>query len=271
MTAWHAEHAWLGGDTAATDVLLEADGDRLTAVTPDVPCPPGATRLPGLTLPGLVNAHSHAFHRALRGRSQGPGSFWTWRDQMYALADRLDPDTYLALATATYAEMALAGISCVGEFHYLHHGPGGTPYDDPNELGTVLAEAARRAGVRLTLLDTCYLQGGFDGPLAGPQLRFGDGTVDRWAERADALEDDEGVRVGAAVHSVRAVPPDALPVVADWATRRGAPLHAHLSEQRVENTACLAATGRTPTELLAGAGRARRPDHPRARHPPHPG
>lgn len=254
MTAWHAEHVWLGGDTAVADVLLEADGDRLTAVTPGVPCPPSATRLPGLTLPGLVNAHSHAFHRALRGNAQGRGSFWTWREQMYAVAVRLDPDSYLALATATYAEMALAGISCVGEFHYLHHAPGGRPYDDPNAMSAALVEAARRAGVRLTLLDTCYLRGGFDAPLAGPQLRFGDGSVDAWAERADLLEDAEGVRVGAAVHSVRAVPVEALPVVADWAARRAAPLHAHLSEQRAENAACCAATGRTPAQLLAGAG-----------------
>ena len=98
--------------------------------------PDGAERARGLTLPGLANAHSHAFHRALRGRTQAErGSFWTWREQMYALAGRLDPDRYLALARATFAEMALAGITAVGEFHYLHHGPGGAPYDDPNAMG----------------------------------------------------------------------------------------------------------------------------------------
>ena len=138
-------------------------------------------RLPGLTLPGLANAHSHAFHRALRGAAQaGQGTFWTWREQMYQVAARLEPDSYLALARAVYAEMALAGITCVGEFHYLHHGPGGTRYADPNEMGRALIEAAAQAGVRITLIDTCYLSGGLgnDGspePLAGPQLRFGDG------------------------------------------------------------------------------------------------
>ncbi len=117
-------------------------------------------------IPGLANTHSHAFHRALRGRTQaGRGDFWTWREQMYAVADRLDPESYLALARATYAEMALAGITCVGEFHYVHHQPGGVPYSDPNAMGAALIEAAAQVGVRLTLLDTCYLAGGIDEPL----------------------------------------------------------------------------------------------------------
>ena len=116
---------------------------------------------PGLTIPGLANCHSHAFHRALRGRTQrGRGTFWTWREQMYAVAARLDPDSYLALATVTFREMVAAGITCVGEFHYLHHQPDGTPYDDPNAMGHALLEAARAAGLRITLLDTCYLTAG---------------------------------------------------------------------------------------------------------------
>ena len=120
----------------------------------------GDVRLPVWCCPGFANTHSHAFHRALRGRTHGRGgTFWTWRDRMYALADKLDPDTYAELATAVYAEMALAGITCVGEFHYLHHGPGGARYGDPNAMGEALREAARAAGVRLTLLDTCYLRG----------------------------------------------------------------------------------------------------------------
>ena len=129
MPTWWARHAWLGGAGTTPDVLLEVKGDRLVAVTPGVPRPPaGATRLEGLTLPGLANVHSHAFHRALRGRTQlGPGSFWTWRDLMYEVAARLDPDSYLALARAVFAEMALAGFTAVGEFHYLHHQPGGAP------------------------------------------------------------------------------------------------------------------------------------------------
>ena len=141
------EWAWLGGPQAQPDVLLEVDGDRIVGVGPvgagDHAGGADVERLPGLTIPGLVNAHSHAFHRALRSRTQaGTGSFWTWRDQMYRLAATLTPDSYQRLATATFAEMALAGITTVGEFHYLHHGPGGQPYDDPNAMGHALVAAA---------------------------------------------------------------------------------------------------------------------------------
>jgi formiminoglutamate deiminase len=138
----------------------------------------------------------------------------------------------------------------VGEFHYLHHGPGGTPYDDPNAMGHALIDAAADAGIRITLLDTCYLASGFGTAPEGMQERFSDGDAEAWAERASALRDAPHARIGAAIHSVRAVPADQLGTVADWARERGVPLHAHLSEQRAENEACLAATGRTPAELL---------------------
>jgi formiminoglutamate deiminase len=264
--AWLAELAWSPDFGLRSDVLIEAVGDRLTKVAPDAPSPPGATRLAGLTMPGLANAHSHAFHRALRGITQASrGTFWTWRERMYEVADRLDPDRYQALATAVYAEMALAGVSCVGEFHYLHHGPGGAPYADPNQMGRSLIEAASQAGIRITLLDACYLHGGLsaDGrpqPLAGAQLRFGDADGEAWAARAEALGQDavgglsSHARVGAAIHSVRAVPPEQMSKVVAWSHRYGAPLHAHVSEQVAENRACLAAYRATPAEVLSGAG-----------------
>jgi formiminoglutamate deiminase len=267
--AWHAELAWSPGVGVRSDVLIKAAGDRFTAVTPGMSrgdLPPGVTRLPGVTMPGLANAHSHAFHRALRGITQaGEGTFWTWRERMYQVAAALDPASYLDLARAVYAEMALAGITCVGEFHYLHHGPGGTPYADPNEMSRALISAAAQAGIRATLLDTCYLAGGLspDGtplPLAGPQLRFSDGDADAWAARAAALGADEHgmlgplVRAGAAIHSVRAVPIGQMHPVIAWAHRYGAPLHAHLSEQVAENEACLAAYRRTPAEVLYDSG-----------------
>ncbi|RKN49674.1 formimidoylglutamate deiminase [Micromonospora endolithica] len=267
MTRWLTEYAWLPEHAEPTpDVLIETDGGRITGVTPLTvgSRPPAgvdvlgdAVRLPGLTLPGLANAHSHAFHRALRGRTHGGrGDFWTWRDQMYSVAARLDPDSYLALARAVYAEMALAGITCVGEFHYLHHGPDGTPYGEANAMGAALVEAAAHAGVRLTLLDTAYLTSTVDGqPLDGPQRRFGDGNALRWAERVDAFTPDgTHARVGAAIHSVRAVPAGQLATVAGWADRRGVPLHVHLSEQPAENDACRAVHGCTPTALLAEHG-----------------
>ncbi|HEY2640596.1 MAG TPA: formimidoylglutamate deiminase [Streptosporangiaceae bacterium] len=265
--AWLAELAWSPGLGLRTGVLLEATGSRFTAVTPDAEQVPAATtRLAGLTMPGLANAHSHAFHRALRGVTQAShGTFWTWRERMYEVADRLDPDTYLALATAVYAEMTLAGVSCVGEFHYLHHGQGGKRYSDPNQMGHSLVEAARRAGLRITLLDTCYLSGGLsaDGrqqPLEGPQLRFGDDDAADWATRAAALGPDSlgqlapHARAGAAIHSVRAVPPAQMHEVVAWSHLYGAPLHAHVSEQVAENRACIAAHRATPAEVLSQAG-----------------
>jgi len=254
MTVYYAECAWLAGGPAA-NVLIEVDGGRFTAITPGMSRPEGAIRLAGLTLPGLANAHSHAFHRALRGRTQARGTFWSWRDVMYRIAALLTPDSYRALARAVYAEMALAGVTCVGEFHYLHHDTGGTRYADPNEMSAALVEAAAEAGIRITLLDACYLTSTVDGkPLAGVQERFGDGDAARWAERVSAFTPPGHARVGAAVHSVRAVPADQIPAVVEWAETRGAPLHVHLSEQRAENAACLAHHRRTPTELLADAG-----------------
>ena len=270
-TSYLLERAWLDG-AVRDDVLVEIEDGRFTSVglvreNPDLsagvlpdksgfPRLTGETRrLPGLTLPGLANCHSHAFHRALRGRTQRErGTFWTWREQMYAVAATLDPDSYFALARATYREMAAAGITTVGEFHYLHHQPDGTPYADPNAMGLALVEAAREAGIRIALLDTAYLSGGFGRPVEGPQVRYSDGDADAWAERVGDLVGHEtaDLVVGAAIHSVRAVPRDQLPVVA--AAASGRPLHVHLSEQVAENEGCLAAYGVTPTRLLADAG-----------------
>ena len=250
MTRFWAAHALLPGG-AARDVTFVVDGGRFLAVTPGT-APGDATRLPGVVLPGFADVHSHAFHRALRGRTHDRGgTFWSWRERMYAVAARLDPDSYRALARAAYAERALAGVTAVGEFHYLHHGA--RPYADPNAMGHALATAADEAGIRLTLLDTCYLTADVDGrPVEGVQRRFSDGTVDAWAARVAALRDGPGLRIGVAAHSVRAVPRGALRTVA--AVAGGRPLHVHLSEQPAENAACLAAHGRTPTGLLADEG-----------------
>ncbi|MBU8550145.1 formimidoylglutamate deiminase [Streptomyces rochei] len=254
-TYW-LEHAWLGTHVEPGVAVDVGDDGRIAAVRTDVPAPPpGAEILRGLTLPGLANAHSHAFHRALRGTVQvGSGTFWTWREVMYSVADRLTPETYLDLARAVYAEMALAGITTVGEFHYVHHAPGGAAYADPNAMGEALIQAAADAGVRITLLDTCYLSSGFGQPPDTHQLRFSDGTADAWAQRCSLLEERDHARIGAAVHSVRAVPADQLATVARWAEERRAPLHVHLSEQTAENDACHAAHGCTPTRLLADHG-----------------
>ncbi|MEU6538299.1 formimidoylglutamate deiminase [Streptomyces sp. NPDC047000] len=253
-TYW-LEHAWLGTHVEP-GVVLTAAGGRITGLRTGAPAPPpGAEVLRGLTLPGLADTHSHAFHRALRGTVQvGSGTFWTWRETMYSVADRLTPDTYHALARAVYAEMALAGVTAVGEFHYVHHAPGGTPYGDPNAMGEALIAAAAEAGVRITLLDTAYLSAGFGEPPDSHQLRFCDGSAEAWAERCSVLKERDHARIGAAIHSVRAVPAGQLVTVAEWAERRRAPLHVHLSEQPAENDACLRAHGCTPTRLLADHG-----------------
>jgi formiminoglutamate deiminase len=255
------ELAWLGGERPQSGVVIEVEGERIAAISPGVAAPPaGSERLGGLVIPGLANAHSHAFQRALRGRTDGGGgSFWTWRDQMYALAESITPHAMHTLTRATFAEMALAGVTLVGEFHYLHHGPGGVRYEDPNTMGHAVVQAAREAGLRLTLLDTCYLHGGIGVAAEGPQLRFCDADADDWRRRADELvaglgSAKDSVRIGAAIHSVRAVDPASANTVAAWAADRAAPLHAHVSEQPAENEACVEAYGASPTELLERAG-----------------
>ena len=244
----------------ADGVLFSVSDGRITAIDTDATAQPGSNRLRGLVIPGLANAHSHAFHRALRARTQRDrGSFWTWRDLMYRAAERLNPDRYRRLTRAVYAEMALAGITSVGEFHYVHHDSGGTHYAEPNAMGHAVIDGAADAGIRLTLLDTCYLSSGPDGsPLAGPQQRFGDGTGDRWAQRVEALRQQVGtqpsVLVGAALHSVRGVPVEHMPAVVEWAATHGVPLHVHSSEQTREVEQCLAVHGRTPTAVLRDVG-----------------
>ncbi len=279
------EFAWLGqrsrperpgfADQEVTPgVLIEvADGTILHVEEGIQRAPEGATLLAGLTLPGLANAHSHAFHRALRARTQGAvgdnpngglGSFWTWREQMYTQAASLTPGSYYRLARATLAEMALAGVAVVGEFHYVHHQIDGTPYDDPNAMGHAVLRAAADVGLRLTLLDTAYLRGGIAAsevgvhlPLASEQRRFADTDINAWSRRVDALLEEahpDPVKVGAAIHSVRALNPDEIQVVGQFARNHSLPLHVHLSETLTENEQCQQGFGLSPTELLSKAG-----------------
>ena len=257
MTSFWCESAWLTGGFARRVRLVAQEG-LLKDVLVDADPQPGDVLLTGVTLPGMANAHSHAFHRALRGRvNGGGGNFWSWREQMYAAAEQLNPDTYFALARAVFAEMVQAGITVVGEFHYVHHRPGGHPYGDPNAMGLAVRQAADEAGIRLTLLDTCYLEGGLNGgghiELHPGQRRFSDGTVEAWAKRmSEQRPATERVRLGAAIHSVRAVRREDLPRVVEAAG--DLPLHVHLSEQHGENLACQMFYGRTPTQLLDEAG-----------------
>ncbi|WP_029137799.1 formimidoylglutamate deiminase [Nakamurella lactea] len=254
MTVFRCAAAWID-NAVSGPVDIVTDHGVITAIgPPDTTGDDQPESLPGLVFPGFADAHSHVFHRALRGRTHGAdaqaGSFWTWRETMYALAGRLDPDSLHALALATYTELLCAGYTAVGEFHYLHHRPDGGRYDDPNAMGLAVTDAGAEAGIDVTLLDVAYLSSGFGKPTVGVQQRFSDGSIDAWADRVAALP--SALRTGVAVHSVRAVPESALGSVA--AAADGRVLHVHLSEQAAENEACLAATGRTPAALLHGAG-----------------
>ncbi|MBA3311237.1 MAG: amidohydrolase family protein, partial [Nocardioidaceae bacterium] len=229
MTRYWCERAWLGPGQITEDVVVSVEGTHIVDVVSGGSLE-GAIRLAGLTIPGLANCHSHSFQRALRGRTQRErGTFWTWRETMYGVAERLDPDSYYALAKATYQEMALAGITAVGEFHYLHHDRKGVAYDDPNAMGAAVIAAGVDAGLRVCLLDACYVSAGFGAEPAGVQRRFSDADADGWAARVGQLRAaDARVVSGSAIHSVRAVPRAQLAAVA--AARPEAPLHTHLSE-----------------------------------------
>lgn len=258
MERWFAPSAWLGGPSLVSNVEVDVARGAVEAVRVDADGR-DATHCNGILLPGFVSAHSHSFHRALRGKTHSSGGdFWTWRMQMYRLAQRLNPDSYRRLAAAVFSEMLRAGITTVGEFHYLHHHPDGTPYADPNAMAEALVTAAADTGIRLTLLDSCYLVSSVDGaPPHTEQRRFADADINAWRERvlrAAARFQSPRVQVGVAAHSVRAVPAADLPVISTTATDIAGPIHVHVSEQVAENAACLAAHGITPTRLLADAG-----------------
>lgn len=241
------------------DVEVVVASGRIAALGPDLPQARGDADvvLDGVVAPAFANTHSHLFHRGLRGAGGGE-DFWSWRERMYALAARLDPDSYHRLARAAMGEMLDAGYTRLGEFHYVHHDV--ERRWGRHEMELALAHAACEAGMRLTLLDTCYLHAGLgpDGsglPLAREQAGFGDGSVHGWLERWHELREvlPEGVELGAAVHSVRTLTPREI-AEAVAGLPGDVPLHVHLSEQPRENAECLAATGLTPTGVLREAG-----------------
>ena len=221
-----------------------------------------------LELPAMPNVHSHAFQRDLRGVGERPApeahaadDFWTWREAMYALAGALDPGAMHAAGLRVYGEMRAAGYGAVGEFHYVHHQPGGAPYDEPNALAIALAEAAREVGLTIVLLPAAYHRAGWDGrhlpPTAG-QRRFCDPDVERFLARVDALRawaaGRDGVEVGVAAHSVRAVPADWLEAIAAYAHEHDLVRHVHAHEQPRELEECHAEHGCSPIELLERTG-----------------
>ena len=250
-----------GGEVREGAVLSVADG---AVVAVGAPAPDfERIRLAGKAiLPGLVSAHSHSFQRAIRGRTEvrhpGRSDFWSWREVMYRAASRLDPEDVGAVARMAFHEMARAGITAVGEFHYLSHDPSGRGYDDPELLAKEVVGAAREVGLRITLLRSAYARGG-PGAAAGPeQARFIDGSPDEVVESLIRLEEftqgDALATLGIAPHSVRACPASWIGTLAAEARRRGWPLHVHVSEQAAEVAQCRAEHGLTPVELLEKFG-----------------
>jgi len=213
-------------------------------------------------VPGLATAHSHAFQRGLRSRTQrradAIGSFWSWRGLMYQLAERIDPDSLYALSRLAYVELAMAGVTAVAEFHYLHHQSDGTPYADRTLLADAVIRAARDTGLRITLLRVLYHRDGHERPASGAQRRFSDPDVELGLADVDALRkahaDDPAVGVGIAPHSVRAVPLPWIVEAARHAEVHHLPLHMHVAEQRREVAECIAEHGAPPVRTLADAG-----------------
>lgn len=253
MTTLRLQQAWV--EDRFIPITIDVEAGIITSITGE-PAPAGAETLPGYALPGFANVHSHVFHRFLRGRTHGGGGdFWSWRDAMYVLADRLDPDLMYEVASVGFGEMLATGYVAVGEFHYLHHAARGRPYTDPNAMGHAIAAAAQRVGIRLTLIDALYLSSGVDGsPLSGTQQRFGDAGVGAWIERNERSDLGPEVIPAVAVHSIRAVPPPAIAEAARYSTDRDEALHFHVSEQRAENQACRAANGMSPLAVFERAG-----------------
>jgi formimidoylglutamate deiminase len=215
-------------------------------------------------LPGLINAHSHAFQRVIRGRTEyrsqhTTDSFWTWREQMYAAANRLEPDDIYAASRMAFLEMALTGITAVGEFHYIHHSPDGSTYSDPNLLEREVIRAARDVGIRIALLRVAYARAGFETEANPLQVRFIEQSPDIYLKHLEQLlraaELKDGMAwVGVAPHSVRAVPLDYLKTIVAFADEGALPVHMHVAEQPAEVSACIQEYGRSPVALLETEG-----------------
>jgi len=224
-----------------------------------------AIRLRGCALlPGMVNAHSHAFQRVIRGRTEHRSqnttdSFWTWRKQMYVAANRLEAEDIYAASRMAFLEMALTGITAVGEFHYIHHSPDGSAYSDPNLLEREVIRAARDVGIRIALLRVAYARAGYETEANPLQVRFIEDSPEIYLNNLEALLGapelkDEAVWVGVAPHSVRAVPLDYLKQIVAFANERALPVHMHVAEQPAEVSACIEEYGRSPVALLETEG-----------------
>lgn len=257
---WLPDLIYTGGAFQSGLAMFADAGGRITRFSSASEDLRKAQRLTGTAmLPGLVNGHSHAFQRVLRGRTEhktgaGHDSFWTWREKMYYAAGHLTPDDLYHASRMAFLEMLLGGITTVGEFHYLHHGPGGELYADPNELAGQILRAARDIGVRIALLRTAYVRSGWNKPTEPGQARFITPKVEDFIADTEALRAAVGqtgiASIGVAPHSLRAVPLDYLRETIAYARAHQMPVHMHVSEQPADVEACLAEYKLRPVELL---------------------
>jgi formimidoylglutamate deiminase len=252
-----------GGFIANGNVLVSEDGKFLAIPERLHNSSTRIVDLPGKALlPGFANVHSHSFQRLIRGKSESRvvsgKDFWSWRGTMYHAASQLDPEEVYDVARMAFLEMALAGTTTVGEFHYLHNAPGGRPYDDPNLLSKQVIAAAQSVGIRIVLLRTAYLRSGYNLPQDPGQIRFVESGSDFLANMDTLIRETSSaaseVRFGVAPHSVRAVPLRDLQEILAWSRAHRLPVHMHLSEQVAENLACVREYGATPVALLHREG-----------------
>jgi formimidoylglutamate deiminase len=258
---------YTGGRFERGLALVCDEGGRISDLTREIDDAQRLVRLEGRAmLPGLVNAHSHAFQRVLRGRTErrtrARDSFWTWREMMYSAATRLTPDDIYDASRMAFLEMALGGITAVGEFHYIHHAPDGQPYAESNLMAKGVIRAARAVGLRIALLRVAYARSGYRKELAPGQARFIEADPEEYLRQLSQLDqelrraDASRAWSGIALHSVRALPFDYLRRVAQFTHGASAefPVHMHVAEQPAEIAACMAEHGRSPVMLLEDLG-----------------
>ena len=257
--SWLPDLVYVDGRFESGRAVVCDSGGKIVEITGN---PTDAIRLSGRAmLPGMVNAHSHGFQRVIRGRTEhrsehSSDSFWTWREQMYAAANTLEPDDIYAASRLAFFEMALTGITAVGEFHYIHHARDGSSYSDPNLLEREVIRAARDVGIRIALLRVAYARAGYQTEPNPQQVRFIEESPELYLKNLEQLLDvnDEMAWIGVAPHSVRAVPLDYLKTIIAFANEHALPVHMHVAEQPAEVSACIAEYGRSPVALLETEG-----------------
>jgi formimidoylglutamate deiminase len=259
MSTWLPDYVYVDGRFQSDRAVVCGSDGKIVEITEAAP---DAIRLKGRAmLPGMVNAHSHAFQRVIRGRTEHRSqhttdSFWTWREQMYAAANTLEPDEIYNVSRLAFLEMALTGITAIGEFHYIHHSPDGSPYSDPNLLEREVIRAARDVGVRIALLRVAYARAGYQTEPNPQQIRFIEDSPDLYLKNLQQLLDinDDMAWIGVAPHSVRAAPLEYLKTIVAFANEHELPVHMHVAEQPAEVSACIAEYGRSPVALLETEG-----------------